>query len=294
MPVINLHTLPQFSDRMSWLYLEYGRIEKTDNGLIFRDKRGETPLPVAAMSTLLLGPGTVITHRAACAAAEMNCLLTWVGEGAIRMYAASIGGTSQTQNLQHQAKLWADEQAHLAVVRKMYAKRFGEKLPIELGLQEIRGREGARVRAAYTAIGQETGVRWVRRQYDPTNWNSADLPNRCLSSATACLYGVTHAAMVSAGYSAALGFIHTGSPLSFVYDIADLYKPEMAVRIAFEVAANPTKNPEREVRKRCRAAFLKTDLMSRILPDINEVLNVSDEFERLPASLTGRVNALAN
>ena len=294
MPVINLHTLPQFSDRMTWLYLEYGRVEKTDNGLIFRDKNGETPLPVAAVSTLLMGPGTVITHRAACAAAEMNCLLSWVGEGAIRMYAASIGGTSQTQNLQRQAKMWADEQAHLAVVRKMYAKRFGERLPADMSLQEIRGKEGARVRAAYAAIAQETGVRWVRRQYDPTNWAGADLPNRCLSSATACLYGVTHAAMVSAGYSAALGFIHTGSPLSFVYDIADLYKPDLAVRLAFEVAAKPPKNPEREVRKRCRAAFLKLDLISLILPDISEVLDVSDEFERLPTSITGRVDAVVD
>lgn len=287
MPVINLHSLPQFSDRMSWLYLEYGRVEKSDNGLVFVDKRGETPLPVAALATLLLGPGTVITHRAAVAAAQMNCLLTWVGEGAVRMYAAATGGASQTANLQRQARLWADARAHLAVVKRMYALRFEEDLPDEMGLQEVRGREGARVRAAYQRVAQECGVRWVRREYDPRQWASADLPNRCLSSATACLYGVVHAGLVSVGYSAALGFIHTGAPLSFVYDIADLYKLDLAVRIAFQVAAKPPKEPEREVRKRCREVFLRTDLMSRVLPDVNEVLNAGDELDQKPTGAAG-------
>ena len=111
--------------------------------------------------------------------------------------------------------------------------------------------------------------------------------NRCLSSATACLYGVVHAALVSAGYSAALGFIHTGAPLSFVYDIADLYKLDLAVRIAFQVAAKPPKEPEREVRKRCREVFLRTDLMSRVLPDVNEVLNAGDELDQMPAGAAG-------
>ena len=300
MPVVNLHTLPQFSDRISWLYLEYGRVEKTDNGLIFRDKTGETPLPVAALSTLLLGPGTVITHRAACAAAQMNCLLTWVGEGVIRLYASATGGAHQTRNLYRQARRWADPLSRLAVVRRMYEKRFGEALSPDLVLQEIRGREGARVRAAYQRLAQECGIKWVRREYDPANWDKADLPNRCLSSATACLYGVVHAALVSAGYSPALGFIHTGAPLSFVYDVADLYKLELGVRIAFEVAAKPPKFPDREVRKRCRAAFLSTNLMERILPDVEDLLNVSeadddgDELDGLPSPFAGGIDAVAD
>jgi CRISPR-associated protein Cas1 len=299
MPVINLHTLPQFSDRMSWLYLEYGRVEKTDNGLIFRDKTGETPLPVAALSTLLMGPGTVITHRAAVAAAQMNCLLTWVGEGAIRLYASATGGSSQTRALYRQARIWADPVTKLAVVRKMYALRFEEDLAPDLDLNAIRGREGARVKAAYQDIARQSGVRWVRRQYDPKEWQAADLPNRCLSSATACLYGVVHAALTSAGYAPGLGFVHTGSPLSFVYDIADLYKMDLAVRIAFEVAAKPPpKNPEREVRKRCRDVFLKTNLLDRILPDVDEILTLDgdrhdrDEPDALPPELEGGTDPL--
>jgi CRISPR-associated protein Cas1 len=293
MPVVNLHSLPQFSDRLTWLYLEYGRVEKTDNGLIFRDKTGETPLPVAALATLLLGPGTVITHRAAVAAAQMNCLLAWVGEGVIRLYASATGGASQTRNLYRQARCWANPASRLAVVRRMYEKRFGETVPVTMSLQEIRGREGARVKAGYQRLAQECGIRWVRREYDPTNWSKADLPNRCLSSATACLYGVVHAALTSAGYSPAIGFIHSGAPLSFVYDVADLYKPELAVRIAFEVAAKPAKAPEREVRKRCRAAFLESNVMERILPDVTDLLGAvevdddRDEPDGLPSPFAG-------
>lgn len=300
MPVIDLHTLPQFSDRMTWLYLEYGRVEKTDNGLIFRDKNGETPLPIAALSTLLMGPGTVITHRAATAAAQMNCLLSWVGEGMVRMYAASTGGAHQTRGLYRQARLWANPEWRLAVVRKMYTQRFQEELGPELTLQEIRGKEGARVRAGYQQAAQEFGVKWVRREYDPRNWARADLPNRCLSAATACLYGVVHAALVSAGYSPALGFIHTGAPLSFVYDVADLYKFEMAVPAAFAIAARPPKEPERTVRKQCRTVFLAQNLMERVLKDVDSLLTLpeaqhaGDELDGLPSPFAGGTDALVD
>jgi CRISPR-associated protein Cas1 len=300
---INLHELPQFSDRISWVYAEYGEIEKDDNGLVFQDKTGSTPLPVAAVSMLMLGPGTTITHRAAIAAAQMNCLISWVGEGVTRTYASSTGGASQTHNLLKQARLWADPQAHLAVVRKMYAMRFEEPLDPGDTLQQIRGREGARVRSAYLRIAQEVGIRWSARRYEPGNWSAADLPNRCLSAANAALYGVVHAALISAGYSPALGFIHTGKPLSFVYDIADLYKLDLAVRIAFEVAAQKPEHPEREVRKRCREAFYSTHLMARVLPDvaaaldagsavlskseIEEMFYVGDDGDGLPALAAG-------
>jgi CRISPR-associated protein Cas1 len=282
---INLHTLPQFADRISWIYVEYGHLEKDNDGLVFIDKAGRTPLPVAATSMLMLGPGTTLTHRAAIAASQMNCLLSWVGEGVTRTYALSTGGASHTANLQRQARLWADPAVHLAVVRNLYAMRFPDPIPPETTLEQIRGMEGARVRAMYQRLAQEVGITWVMRHYDPNNWTRADLPNRCLSAATAALYGVVHAAIVATGYSAALGFIHTGKPLSFVYDIADLYKPDLAVRIAFHVAAEKPQHAEREVRKRCREAFYQERLMSRILPDIHRALTVAGEAEE-PAWIT--------
>ena len=287
---IDLHTLPQFADRISWIYVEYGHLEKDDDGLIFIDKAGRTPLPIAATAMLMLGPGTTLTHRAAIAAAQMNCLLSWVGEGVTRTYALSTGGASQTHNLLRQARLWADPASHLAVVRNMYAMRFADPIPPEATLQQIRGMEGARVKSAYQRLAQEAGITWVMRLYDPNNWAKADLPNRCLSAATAALYGVVHAALISVGYSPALGFVHTGKPLSFVYDVADLYKLDVVVPIAFQVAAEKNANAEREVRKRCREVFYKTHLMMRILPDVSKALSVNDDEEEadwVPANENG-------
>lgn len=206
------------------------------------------------------------------------------------MYALGTGGASQTTNLQRQARLWADPLSHLAVVRNLYAMRFPDPIPPDTTLEQIRGMEGARVRSMYQRIAQEVGITWVMRHYDPNNWARADLPNRCLSAATASLYGVVHAALVSAGYSAALGFVHIGKPLSFVYDVADLYKPDLAVRMAFQVAAEKPEHAEREVRKRCRDAFYKARLMACILPDVHKALSIQtdeDELDWLPVPDSG-------
>jgi len=98
------------------------------------------------------------------------------------------------------------------------------------------------------SLAQRYGVTWSRRNDDHTDWGSGEMPNRCLSSATACLYGITEAAILAAGYATAIGFIHTGKPLSFVYDIADLFKFETVVPVAFQVASQKPVNPEQMVR----------------------------------------------
>jgi len=273
MPV-SLHEIPRFEDKISWVYLEYGTLEKDADGVFFVDKVARTPLPVAALALLMLGPGTKVTHRAAQAAAEMNCLLAWSGEGGTRLYAHSTGGTGHANKLRRQARIWANVGTHMAVVRRMYELRFSEDLPEDISLQQIRGREGLRVRQAYKSLAAEYGVEWSGRRYEPGNWSSADLPNRCLSAANAALYGLVHAAVVSVGYSPALGFVHTGRPLSFVYDIADLFKFQVAVPTAFSVAAQGPDHPERAVRKTCRLLFARENLMARILEVLEQLFDM--------------------
>ena len=182
-----------------------------------------------------------------------------------------------------------DENLRLKVVRKMYALRFGEEPPARRSVEQLRGIEGARVRRSYQLIARQFGVQWSGRDYDAESWDAADLPNRCLSSATSCLYGVTEAAVLAAGYAPAVGFIHTGKPLSFVYDIADLYKFETVVPVAFKVAAsNPAGNPERAVRLGCRDMFRQTRLLDRIIPDIEQVLAAGEIAPPLaPADAVG-------
>jgi len=136
----------------------------------------------------------------------------------------------------------------------------------------MRGIEGSRVRKLYEILAERAGIKWNGRCYDYMDWDSGDMQNKCLSSATSCLYGVTEAAVLAAGYSPAIGFIHSGKPRSFVYDIADLFKFETVVPLAFQIAAKSPENPERAVRLACRDTFRETRLLKKIIPAIEEVL----------------------
>jgi len=290
----DLHQLARFDDRLSYLYLEHARVEQADKAIAVHDEGGVTDVPVAGLALLMLGPGTTVTHAAVRALADNNCLIAWVGEAGVRLYAHSTGGTRRAAGIIRQAALVSNEATRLAVVKRMYLARFAAPLDPSLSLQQIRGMEGIRVREAYAAASRASGVAWQGRNYDRGSWANADPVNRALSTANACLYGLVHAAIVSAGYSAALGFIHTGKQLSFVYDIADLYKVEFTIPVAFEVAASGRGPLERETRLACRDRFRSGRLLERILPDIASLLDVDpagedagpvDEDQALPGRL---------
>lgn len=268
-----LKPLP-IKERLSVIFVEYGEIDMLDGAFVVVDAKGvRTHIPVGGVACLMLEPGTRLSHRAAALAARTGTLLVWVGEAGVRLYSAGQPGGARSDRLLYQARLALDDALRLKVVRKMYAMRFGEEPPARRSVEQLRGIEGARVRRTYQLLAQQFGVKWSGRDYDAEDWGTADLPNRCLSAATSCLYGVAEAAVLAAGYAPAVGFIHTGKPLSFVYDVADIYKFETVVPVAFKVAAsNPTGNPERAVRLGCRDVFRQTKLLDRIIPDIEEML----------------------
>jgi CRISPR-associated protein Cas1 len=224
----------------------------------------------------MLGPGTTITHAAVKALADNGCLVLWTGEDATRLYAQGGGETRKAYRLLRQAELSCDPQKRLAVVRRMYEIRFREPPDASVTLQQIRGLEGVRVRQAYARASQEYGVAWRGRRYDRGDWGRSDPVNRALSAAHALLNGLCHTGIVSGGYSPALGFIHTGKQLSFVYDIADLYKAEITIPLAFRETAGGTAGLEKRVRQACRQAFKETRLLDRILPDIDRILEMED------------------
>ncbi len=261
-------------ERMSVVFVERGEIDVLDGAFVVVDATGiRTHIPVGGVACIMLEPGTRLSHRAAALAARVGTLLVWVGEAGVRLYSAGQPGGARSDRLLYQARLALDETLRLKVVRKMYAVRFGEEAPARRSVEQLRGIEGARVRQTYQLLARQFGISWKGRDYDAEDWDSADLPNRCLSAATSCLYGVTEAAVLAAGYAPAVGFIHTGKPLSFVYDVADVYKFETVVPVAFKVAAsNPPGNPERAVRLACRVVFRQTRLLERIIPDIETML----------------------
>ena len=280
MPMRDLHLLPKIRDSWSYLYLERCQIDQEAKAIATRDINGVTSIPIATLALLMLGPGTSITHAAVRTLAENGCTIVWVGEAGVRCYAQGLGETRSARRLLLQAQLWNDPQQHLAVVRRMYQMRFPEPLEPDLTLQQIRGKEGVRVREAYARASQEYGVVWSGRSYQRADWYYADPVNRALSAANSCLYGISHAAILSAGYSPALGFIHTGKQLSFVYDVADLYKADLTIPAAFAAVADDGPGLESRVRRRCRDLFTQHHLLARIVSDLQYVLSgeeASDE-----------------
>ena len=272
----DLHLLPKLRDSVSQLYVEHARVDRHESAIAVWDATGQTPVPVAALAVLMLGPGTDITQAAIRVLAENNCLVIWCGEENVRFYASGMGGTRSSTALLHQAWLASDDRRRLGVVRRMYQARFDEVLDPGLSLEQVRGFEGMRVRAAYARLAAEHGIEWIGRAFDRTAWGAADPPNRALSVANSCLYGICHAAILSVGLSPAIGFVHTGKQLSFVYDIADLYKVELTVPLAFQTVAAGAANLEREVRVRCRDAFRERRLLTRIVPDLFAVLGTDE------------------
>ena len=260
-------------ERRSILFVEKGHVDVRDGAVVVVDKTGvRTHVPIGGLACLMLEPGIRISHAAVKLAADTGTLLVWVGEAGVRLYAAGQPGGARSDRLLYQARLALDPATRLKVVRKMFELRFGQPAPLRRSLEQLRGMEGVRVRKAYQTMADRYGVEWKGRRYDPGAWQSADLPNRCLSAATACLYGIAEAAILAAGYAPAIGFLHTGKPRAFVYDIADLFKFETVVPAAFEVAAQAPTGTASAVRHRCRDLFREQKILRRLIPTIEEVL----------------------
>jgi CRISP-associated protein Cas1 len=268
-------------DRSSIIFVEYGQIDVIDGAFVVVDKTGiRTHIPVGGFACIMLEPGTRVSHAAVSLAARAGTLLVWVGEAGVRLYSTGQPGGARSDRLLHQAKLALDETLRLKIVRRMFSLRFGEEAPERRSVDQLRGIEGARVKRLYELLAERHGVSWKRRAYDRHDWEAGDIPNRCLSSATSCLHGLAEAAVLAAGYAPAIGFLHSGRPLSFVYDVADIFKFETVVPVAFEVAGKAEKGrldeaPDRAVRRACRDIFRKTGLLEKIIPTIEDVLSAA-------------------
>lgn len=270
-------------ERTSLVFVEKCQLDVLDGAFVAVDKNGvRTHIPVGGLACILLEPGTRISHTAIALAARAGTLLVWVGEAGVRLYAAGQPGGARADRLLFQAKLALDADARLKVVRRMFAMRFGEEAPERRSVDQLRGIEGTRVKAMYRMLADKYEVSWRGRRYNPHTFDQSDMPNACLSAATACLYGLTEAAVLAAGYAPAVGFLHTGKPLSFVYDIADIFKFDTVVPAAFSVAARAQKgklrdHPANVVRRTCRDRFRDTRLLDKLIPAMADVLSSAGE-----------------
>lgn len=272
----DLHILPRVADGWTHLYVEHCRIEQEDNGVALHDKRGMVRVPCAMLSVLMVGPGCSITSAAIRTLADHGCSVVWAGEAGVRFYAAGTGETRSSRRLLHQARCYANPRTRREVAVRMYGRRFVEAPPVDVTIAQLRGMEGVRVREAYAEASREWGVEWHGRDYNRSRWDANPI-NRALSVASSCLYGACHAAIIAAGYSTGLGFVHTGTMLAFVYDIADLYRTGVVISTAFAAVASSPADLDSHVRRVCREAFHVERLLARIVADIGEVLDVGTE-----------------
>lgn len=270
----NLQALPQIKDRMTFLYLEHCKLNRENSAITVTDEQGVVLVPAAAISVLMLGPGSNVTHRAMELIGDAGVTVIWVGEHGVRYYASGRPLTNHASLLQKQAELVSNQRKHLNVVRKMYEMRFPKEDVSGLTLQQLRGREGARIRAVYRKESDKWDIPWNGREYDPEDFSSSDPVNQALSAGHACLYGLAHAVIVALGCSAGLGFVHVGHENSFIYDIADLYKAEITIPIAFEMAANAEEYDDfpSAVRRRIRDKISSVRLLEKMVRDIKYLL----------------------
>lgn len=271
---ITRESLPQVKDKYPFVYLEHGRLEVDDSSIKWADADANiVPLPVATLNALLLGPGTTVTHEAIKAATAANCPVCWVGEDSLLFYAAGFSPTADTRNLKIQVSLAADPEKSLAVARRMFARRFPDADLVGKNLKEMMGMEGYRVRSLYQAKAEHYQVGWKGRQFTPGKFEFSDLTNQILTAANAALYGILCSAVHSMGYSPHIGFIHSGSPMPFVYDLADLYKEELCIDLAFSLTRELAGRYDRhKVAAEFRQRVIDLDLLTKIGPDIISML----------------------
>lgn len=264
----DIQALPQIKDRMTFLYLERCTLGKKDGAISVTDDSGVVYIPAAAITVLMLGPGTRVTHRAMELMGDAGVGVVWVGEHGIRYYAHGRSLTTKSTLLLRQAEMVVNPRQHISVVRKMYQLRFPNEDCSKMTIQQLRGREGSRVRRIYKEMAKKTGVEWNGREYDPDDFSASNEINQALSAAHTCLYGLAHAVIVAIGCSPGLGFIHVGHERSFVYDIADLYKAEISIPSAFLAVADQPMDLIGAVRKKVRDQMVENHILEKMVHDI--------------------------
>ena len=273
-----LTELSRVRDRITFLYLEHAKLNRQDSAILVTDSRGTAFVPAAIVSVLMLGPGVDVTHRAMELMGDTGMGVVWVGEQGVRQYAHGRALNHSSRLLEAQAKLVSNNQTRVAVARKMYQMRFPNDDVSGLTMQELRGKEGSRVRQVYRHESRKNDVPWSRREYNPDNFDSGTPINKALTAAHQALYGLSYSVIVAMGASAGLGFVHTGHDLSFVYDFADLYKAEISIPVAFQVAAQfgDDKDIGARTRLAMRDAFAASKILVRMVQDLTSILGVTE------------------
>jgi CRISPR-associated protein Cas1 len=274
------------ADRHGLLWLEYGRLSVEDGTLRFAAARSETleagdyAIPYQAVSMILLGPGTSLTHDVLRLAARHGVLIAAVGEGGVKCYTAPPMGQGRSAVARAHAVCWADPKLRLDTARRLYAWRFGRVLP-HRDIETLRGIEGARMKEAYKLVAQRFGIEWQGRRYDRANPNATDLPNQAINHAATFVEAAADVAVAAVGALPPLGFVHEDSSNAFTLDLADLYRVDVTLPLAFgavkALGEGKTGSLEREVRSRAAQEFRRRKLIPMMIDRTKELFDVDDD-----------------
>jgi len=267
-------------DRHGLVWLDRGRLEVEDGCLRFMTAgggelaAGDYQIPHQSLSIVLLGPGSSITHDALRLLARHGCALAAIGEGAVRFYTAPPLMPDTSALAREQVKLWADPKSRMEVARAMYALRFGEIVRTR-DIEVLRGQEGARIKRSYQLAAERYTIAWKGRNYDRDNPNAGDLPNQALNHAASAMRAAAAVAVASVGAIPQLGFVHEDSGQSFVLDIADLYRHNVTLDIAFGAAKEAMKGiepVERLTRQRAAKLFRQKEVIPSMIDKIKSLI----------------------
>lgn len=272
------------ADRHGLIWLERGELCVIDGCLHFTaGENSLTPhvlqIPHQAVSMILLGPGSSVTHDALRILARHGTLMAAVGQDGVRTYTAPPLLPDRSDVARRQAELWGNSRRRVSVARHMYALRLGEILP-HRDLDTLRGIEGARVKSIYRLMAEKHGIPWQGRRYDRNDPNAADIPNQSINHAATAVQGAAAIAVQSLAAIPQLGFIHEDSGQAFVLDIADLFRDTVTLQIAFASAKKALNGDatsiDRLVRREASTVFRKQNVIASMIDKIKLVLRTEE------------------
>lgn len=266
--------LPRLEDRITFFYTDNCRLEKDDGAIRFETEDGSINVPAGVLCVLMVGPGTTVTHRMVQTASDAGMCIIWCGEHGVRFYAGGSPLSGNTRLLMAQAKIVSNPKLRLSAAKRMYSLRYPDEDVTSCSMRQLLGKEGTKVQRCYRRLSEEYGIPWDGRKYDPINFDKNDPLQNALSCASACLYGICYSVIFALGLSPGLGIVHTGLEKSFVLDIADLYKEQIAFPIAFRETAKRPPDLDRQIRIAMRDILKQKMFLKMIVADIAYILDV--------------------
>lgn len=259
-------TLLPHRERSPFLVVERGRLQAEDHCILLIREEDEIEIPVAMFSSILIEPVVTVTHEAVKLAAEHGTLLVWTGEAGVRVYSAGMPGGKHAGRLVQQVKIHVNSVARMDAAKRLYSLMFAEGMPDTRSIDKLRGVEGSRVKNLYQQIAKDKGVDWSGRS------NAATALQDAIGFATSCLYGLSEAVILAAGYSPAIGIVHSGYPRSMVFDLADTVKFRTVIPAAFEIYRESDIDTRNRVRRRCRDLFREQKTAESLFDNLFEIL----------------------